>query len=134
MREYSKFETAIANIPYVAMILMGVVTIAYAHAFSAYGLAGAVSYLAYGVVGAFWIMDLCMPVLPILRHHRMSVRLLNDIGENREKGEPRPLRAEIQTPYTHDRSPMDHTRCLRWNRIVALLFMVTAWSRLGFCR
>lgn len=61
MREYSKLEATIANIPYVAMILMGAVTIAYAQPFAAGGLAGAGSYLAYGVVGAFWIMIFVCP-------------------------------------------------------------------------
>ena len=61
MREYSRFETAIANVPYVGMILIGAVTIAHAYAFSAFGLTSAVCYLAYGVVGALWIMIFVCP-------------------------------------------------------------------------
>ena len=61
MREYSRFETAIANVPYGAMILLGTVTITYAYAFSGCGLAGAGGYLAYGVVGALWIMIFVCP-------------------------------------------------------------------------
>ena len=61
MRGYSKLETTFANIPYVAMILMGSVTIAHAYAFSASGLAGAGCYLAYGIAGAFWIMIFVCP-------------------------------------------------------------------------
>jgi len=61
MREYSKLETTVANIPYVGMILVGTVTIAYAGAFSAWRLAGAGCYLVYGVLGAFWIMIFVCP-------------------------------------------------------------------------
>ena len=61
MREYSKWETAVANIPYLGMILLGTVTIAYAGAFSAGRLAGACAYLAYGVLGALWIMVFVCP-------------------------------------------------------------------------
>lgn len=61
MREYSKSDTAIANIPYVAMILIGAVTIAYAYGFSAQAFAGAAAYLAYGIVGVFWIMIFVCP-------------------------------------------------------------------------
>ena len=61
MRKYSRLDTAIANTPYVGMILMGLVTIAYAGAFSAWGLTGAGIYLAYGIVGALWIMIFVCP-------------------------------------------------------------------------
>jgi len=61
MREYTKSEIAIANIPYVAMILMGAVTIACAHGLSVFGLAVACGYLAYGVIGALWIMFFVCP-------------------------------------------------------------------------
>lgn len=61
MREYSKSETAIANIPYVAMILIGAVTIAYAYGFSVQALVGVAGYFAYGIVGAFWIMIFICP-------------------------------------------------------------------------
>jgi len=61
MRKYSNFETAIANIPYIAMILIGSLTIVSVHAFSTYGFLGAGAYLAYGVVGALWIMIFVCP-------------------------------------------------------------------------
>lgn len=61
MHEYSKLETTIANIPYVGMILLGTVTIAYASEFSVWRVAGACTYLIYGIVGAFWIMIFVCP-------------------------------------------------------------------------
>ena len=61
MHEYSKLETILANIPYAAMVLLGMVTIAYAFTFSAIGLAAAGIYFAYGIAGAFWIMIFVCP-------------------------------------------------------------------------
>lgn len=61
MRRYSGLETTIANIPYVAMVLIGTVTIAYAYGFSVRALVGATGYFAYGVVGALWIMVFVCP-------------------------------------------------------------------------
>ena len=61
MHEYSKSETIIANIPYVGMVLLGSVTIASAFAFSAFGLAVAGIYFAYGIAGALWIMIFVCP-------------------------------------------------------------------------
>lgn len=43
------------------MVLIGAVTIAYAYGFSPSVLAGAVSYLAYGIAGAFWIIIFVCP-------------------------------------------------------------------------
>jgi hypothetical protein len=61
MREYTKWETAVANMPYVGMILLGTVTIAYASTSSAWRLAGAGAYLVYGLAGALWIMVFVCP-------------------------------------------------------------------------
>ena len=61
MRNYTKRETISANIPYAAMVLIGAVTIAYAFGFSSLAIAGAVSYLAYGIAGAFWIIIFVCP-------------------------------------------------------------------------
>ena len=61
MREYSNAETAVANIPYVLMVLLGALTIAYAFSFSFYSLIGAGGYLAYGLLGAIWIMVFVCP-------------------------------------------------------------------------
>ncbi|MBN1516903.1 hypothetical protein JXA32_10090 [Candidatus Sumerlaeota bacterium] len=61
MREYSRLDTVIANIPYTAMVLLGAAIIALAYAFSPFGLASAGLYLAYGVAGAFWIMFFVCP-------------------------------------------------------------------------
>ncbi len=69
MREYTKQETISANIPYAAMLLIGAVTIAYAYGFSPSALAGAVSYLAYGIAGAFWIIIF---VCPYCAHYSTS--------------------------------------------------------------
>jgi hypothetical protein len=61
MRDYSKKDIIIANIPYLGMILLGTVTIAYASVFSAWGIVGACFYFSYGVMGAFWIMIFVCP-------------------------------------------------------------------------
>jgi hypothetical protein len=61
MREYSNLDTIVANIPYLGMIFLGSVTIAYASGFSLWGNAGAFGFLAYGVSGAFWIMVFVCP-------------------------------------------------------------------------
>ncbi|MGA1870823.1 MAG: hypothetical protein ACMUJM_19990 [bacterium] len=61
MHKYSTFETGIANIPYLAMILLGALTIAYSYAFSAWGIIGAAGYLVYGIGGAFWIIIFVCP-------------------------------------------------------------------------
>jgi hypothetical protein len=69
MNHYSKLETAIANIPYVVMVILGTVIIAYAHTFSTLGLLGAGGYLIYGVIGALWIMIF---VCPYCRYYATS--------------------------------------------------------------
>ncbi len=61
MREYSKTDTLIANIPYFGMILLGALTIAYAGTFSILSIAWACAYLIYGIAGAFWIMIFVCP-------------------------------------------------------------------------
>ena len=61
MREYTKSETTVANIPYAAMILLGAVTIAYAYGFTSQAIAWAAAYFAYGIAGAFWIMVFVCP-------------------------------------------------------------------------
>lgn len=61
MREYPTIKTIVANIPYVAMIGIGALTIAYGYGFTATALAGAGGYLTYGIGGAFWIMIFVCP-------------------------------------------------------------------------
>jgi len=61
MREYTRAQTITANIPYVAMVLMGAATITFALPFSRWAWIGAGSYLVYGAVGAFWIMVFMCP-------------------------------------------------------------------------
>jgi hypothetical protein len=59
MREYTNAQTLVANIPYAGMVLLGTATIACGYGFSAGALAGA--YLAYGILGAIWIMIFVCP-------------------------------------------------------------------------
>jgi len=61
VREYTKLETIGANTPYIAMVLLGGATMAYAYGSSAWALTGAAGYLAYGVAGAFWVMIFVCP-------------------------------------------------------------------------
>jgi len=61
MREYTRLQTIIANIPYAAMVLLGAATIASGFGFSPWALAGGGAYLAYGIAGAFWIMIFVCP-------------------------------------------------------------------------
>ncbi|RME90374.1 MAG: hypothetical protein D6766_13345 [Verrucomicrobia bacterium] len=61
MRKYTTSETIIANVPYVVMVLLGAVTLAYTGGWSAWRFAGVVGYLAYGIVGAVWIMVFVCP-------------------------------------------------------------------------
>jgi hypothetical protein len=61
MREYTHQETAAANLPYAAMILLGTATIALSFQFAPIAVAGALAYLACGVGGALWIMVFVCP-------------------------------------------------------------------------
>jgi hypothetical protein len=61
MPEDTKSETIVANLPYVAMILMGAGIIAFSFGVTPWALGGAVGYLAYGVAGVFWIMLFMCP-------------------------------------------------------------------------
>ena len=61
MREYSNLDTAVPNIPYFGMLILGAVTIAYSGTFSAWRFLGAIGYFAYGIAGAVWIMIFVCP-------------------------------------------------------------------------
>jgi len=61
MREYTTSETLLANVPYMAMVLLGAATLAWGSGHSSWALTGAVSYGLYGIVGAFWIMAFVCP-------------------------------------------------------------------------
>jgi len=61
MREYTRTQTFVANLPYAAMVMMGAVLIARASGFPTWALAGALGYLAYGIAGALWIMVFICP-------------------------------------------------------------------------
>ena len=61
MREYGRFETFRANVPYVMMLLSGGLALAYGYAFSAGALTAAGGYVAYGIIGALWIMVFVCP-------------------------------------------------------------------------
>ncbi|MFZ4395094.1 MAG: hypothetical protein ACOYOU_05635 [Kiritimatiellia bacterium] len=50
-----------ANIPYLAMLVLGAATITCGYGLSASVAAAAVAYLAYGIVGAIWIMIFVCP-------------------------------------------------------------------------
>lgn len=56
MKEYTHTETAIANLPYFIMLLLGAVIMAWGFGFSTVAVAGAVGYVVYGAVGAVWVM------------------------------------------------------------------------------
>ncbi len=56
MREYTRIQTAVANLPYAAMLGLGAMLIARAFRFSAWAWLGGVGYLAYGITGSIWIM------------------------------------------------------------------------------
>jgi len=60
-REYTWRETAAANLPYAAMILLGAATIALGFPRAPWAAAGAVAYGVYGVGGAVWIMIFVCP-------------------------------------------------------------------------
>jgi hypothetical protein len=61
MRQYTKRETAVANLPYAAMILLGAATITLGFPFTPWAVAGALAYVMYGVGGALWIMLFVCP-------------------------------------------------------------------------
>ncbi len=61
MREYSPAQELINNIPYAAMTVLGTVIFVAALGGSVWGLIAAGAYLAYGLMGAFWIMIFVCP-------------------------------------------------------------------------
>ena len=61
MREYTKWQTTAANLPYAAMLLLGAAMLACAAKSPFWGWSGAVGYAAYGIIGAVWIMVLVCP-------------------------------------------------------------------------
>jgi len=60
-REYSNWETLVANLPYMIMVVLGSVIIAVVFWGTVGALVGAAGYFVYGVVGAFWIMVFMCP-------------------------------------------------------------------------
>jgi hypothetical protein len=56
MREYTRTQTVIANMPYAVMLLTGAAVLAWGFDFSAGALVGAAGYVAYGIGGTVWIM------------------------------------------------------------------------------
>ncbi len=61
MREYSPAQELINNVPYLAMIVLGTVIFVAALGGSAWGPTAAAVYLAYGLMGALWIMIFVCP-------------------------------------------------------------------------
>ena len=61
VREYSHAQELINNLPYIAMIVLGVAVFVVGFGSSAWGWIGAGVYLIYGVASAFWIMIFVCP-------------------------------------------------------------------------
>lgn len=61
MHLYTRSQTALANLPYAAMILLGMAVLARAWAWEPGGFGAAAAYLAYGIGGALWIMVFVCP-------------------------------------------------------------------------
>ncbi len=61
LREYSPAQELINNIPYLAMTVLGTVIFVAALGGSVWGLIAAGAYLAYGLMGAVWIMIFVCP-------------------------------------------------------------------------
>ena len=61
MKEYSRLQTTIANIPYAAMALLGAATIACGFTYSPWALASAGGYVAYAIAGTVWTMVFICP-------------------------------------------------------------------------
>lgn len=60
-REYTRWETAAANAPYAAMVVLGAATIMWGFHRTPGAVAGALAYAVYGVGGAVWIMVFVCP-------------------------------------------------------------------------
>jgi hypothetical protein len=56
MREYTRVQTVVANLPYVGMVLTGTGILFYSFEPSTWSLIAAACYFLYGIAGAFWIM------------------------------------------------------------------------------
>ena len=61
IRKYSPAQELINNIPYLAMTMLGTVIFVVTLGSSVWGLIAAAAYLAYGLMGAFWIMIFVCP-------------------------------------------------------------------------
>lgn len=61
MREYLPAEELVNNVPYLAMIVLGMVIFVAILDGSSWGLIAAAVYLIYGLMGAFWIMIFVCP-------------------------------------------------------------------------
>jgi hypothetical protein len=61
MREYSSAQEFVNNIPYIAMTVLGTAIFVVGFHNSSWGLIAAAAYLAYGAIGAFWIMVFVCP-------------------------------------------------------------------------
>ena len=75
IREYSPAQELINNIPYLAMTMLGTVIFLATLGSSAWGLMAAAAYLAYGLMGAVWIMIFVCPysLLRVLEHKVLSL-------------------------------------------------------------
>jgi len=61
MRQYTPAQELINNTAYIVMILLGAVILVAGYGGSAAGWISAIAYLAYGIIGAVWIMVFVCP-------------------------------------------------------------------------
>jgi len=61
MKEYSSAQELVNNIPYIVMTVLGTAVLAVGFRNSTWSLIASVTYLAYGIAGAFWIMMFVCP-------------------------------------------------------------------------
>jgi hypothetical protein len=63
-REYSALGTVMANLPYVAMVVLGAIIIALGLPSYSWAWAAAGAYAAYGLLGVLWIILFLCPYCP----------------------------------------------------------------------
>ena len=61
MKEYTRTDTLVANVPYMLVILLGAMIIAFGFSFSFWAWVSAGGFILYGIVGTVWIMILVCP-------------------------------------------------------------------------
>jgi hypothetical protein len=61
MREYTKLQTILANLPYGFMVFIGTGAIVYGIGFTPLARVAAGCYFVYGIVGTLWVMIFMCP-------------------------------------------------------------------------